>query len=116
MQAARKLERPVYTCSPKEMDVPRGKIVKFIKRLYDIPESPTHWFSKYATHHKTQMGMEQLAIDPCVMYAQSNGNPSGLLALQVDDSLYAGTSQFMEQEEKCVTKLPSDGRTQIEKT
>ena len=94
VQSTTTLRRPVYMRAPKEMGLPPGKVLQVLKPLYGMPESPMHWYTTYAGHHKEKMGMEQLPIDACLMYKRNNDTLEGLLGLQVDDTLYAGTLEF----------------------
>ena len=38
------LRRPVYLRAPKEMKLNKGNVLKLIKPLYGMPESPIPWF------------------------------------------------------------------------
>lgn len=41
------LRRPVYLRPPPEMGLPKGFVLKVVKPLYGMPESPIHWFKTY---------------------------------------------------------------------
>lgn len=59
VQSDSTLQLPVYMQPLKEMPVPAGKILKVVKPLYVMPESPMHWYKTYLAYHRIQLGMEQ---------------------------------------------------------
>jgi hypothetical protein len=46
---------------------PKGSLMHVGKPLYGIPESGTHWYVTYSTHHKEELGMETSTYDPCLL-------------------------------------------------
>lgn len=90
VQSKTLLTRPANMRAPAEIEIPRGQVLKVLKPLYGMPESPMHWYSTYIDYYKTRMGMMQLPLDPCLIYKKDNSSLVGLLGLQVDDTLYAG--------------------------
>ncbi len=115
VQSKSELRRPVYMRPPKEMQVPSGQVVKVVKPLYGVPESPMHWYTTYVEHNKTKLGMKQIPIDPCLMFSRTAGKLSGILALQVDDTLVAGNEEFREKEEEYSSEFPNKGATSVGK-
>lgn len=84
-----------------------------IRPLYGMPESPIHWFTTYMDHNVTSSGMHQMQMDPCLFYKQNDADLSGLLALQVDDTLYDGTELFEGQEEIASQQFPWKGQRKV---
>ena len=113
VQSTSTLNRPVFMRAPREMKFPVGKVVKVISPLYGMPESPMHWFTTYLNHQKNRLGMNQVPIDPHLLYQTKDGLLQALLTLQVDDTLYAANDSFMKQEERFASEFPSKGHTPI---
>ncbi|KAI0991501.1 hypothetical protein K3495_g16686 [Podosphaera aphanis] len=81
VQSSTKLLRPIYATPPKEMCnefLPRD-ILKILKPLYGIPESGTHWYGTYHTHHETKLGMENSTYDPCLLITKDRDGPFGIV-------------------------------------
>jgi len=96
------------------MKLEKGKVLKVLKPLYGMPESPMHWFKTYIDYHNSDMNMKPIELDPCLLYQKKSNKLCALLGLQVDDTLYAGTDEFMKEELKLSETFPSKGRTLIE--
>lgn len=94
------------------MKLPRGKILKVLKSLCGMPESPMHWYKTYVEHQKTRLGMQKTFLDPCFMYKRDGNTLDGILGLQVDDTLYAGATEFARLEKKSKA-FPRKGSTMI---
>lgn len=90
------LRRPVYIKALKEMNLSKIELLKLVKHLDGMPESPMHWFQTYWDYHAEQLVMKQEASDSCLWYKKVNGNTCGILALQVDDTLIAGNTDFID--------------------
>jgi Reverse transcriptase (RNA-dependent DNA polymerase) len=59
------LQRDIYARPPKELDVTVGCIVKVLRPLYGVPESPIHWCKTCHGHHTKELCMTPTATDPC---------------------------------------------------
>jgi len=57
--------------------------------------------------------MKPVAMDPCLWYRKDNHDLSGILALQVDDTLYGGDPKFQALEIDKSNMFPNSGRTSI---
>ena len=108
------LRRPIYLRPPKEMGLPKNIILKVIKPLYGMPESPIHWYKTFIDHHCHSMQMEQLPIDPCLLVSTTATSLECILGIQVDDTLFAGSDAFIEKEESVSKEFPSRGRVEIQ--
>ncbi|KAI0996165.1 hypothetical protein K3495_g12015 [Podosphaera aphanis] len=94
-QSSSKLARDIYIYAPKEIELPKGTLLKVILPLYAIPEAGTHWFKTYHNHHTSNLKMIPSTFDNCLLF-----NADGLLGLQTDDTLIASTPKFIELETK----------------
>ncbi|KAI0992847.1 hypothetical protein K3495_g15337 [Podosphaera aphanis] len=77
------------------MNLPQYTILKVVLPLYGIPESGTHWFKTYHTHHTEKLGMNSSTFDECLLF---KSDMSAVIGLQTDDSLIAATPEFMKIE------------------
>lgn len=107
------LRRPVYMRAPKEMRLPKGQLLKVVRTLYGMPESPMHWFKTYGDYHRDELGMKSVAMDPCLWYRKENEKLSAILALQVDDTLFSGNPKFLALEMVKSDEFPNSGRTSV---
>lgn len=108
-----RLRRPVYMQAPPEMNLKKGQLFKINRTLYGMPEAPMHWFKTYGDYHRGELRMKQLAMDPCLWYKNENRSLSGVLSLQVDDTLDAGNPKFLALKVKKSDKFPNSGRNLI---
>lgn len=107
------LRRPVYMHPPKEMKLPPGQLLKVMRTLYGMPEAPMHWFKTYSDYHRDELRMKQIPIDPCLWYRKDHHKLSGVLALQVDDTLYGGNPKFKALEMEKSNKFPNSGSSKV---
>lgn len=112
VQSTTVLRRPVFVRAPKELGITSG-VMKIIRPLYGMPESPMHWFSTYLSYHKDQLEMTPVPMDPCMLYQMRDGKPSGIVGMQVDDTLFGGDDAFLELENCSAGTFPSKGRMRI---
>lgn len=59
--------------------------------------------------------MDQNPMYPCLWLSHQGLLPSGILALQVDDTLFGGTPEFLAVEMEKSNEFPNSGRTSIGK-
>lgn len=98
------------------MKLAEGELVKVKKALYGMLDSPMHWFKTYSDYHKDKLQMKPDASDPCLWYKKEDRNPSGILGLQVDDTLFPGDADFMSLEIAGSDTFPNSGRSMISKS
>ncbi len=113
IQSKTKLRRPVYMRAPPEMALPKHQLLKVVRSLYGMPEAPMHWFKTYGDHHREKLAMDPIPFDPCLWYRSKNQTPDGVLSLQVDDTLFGGSPEFLCDEEEASKMFPNSGRTMI---
>ena len=113
IQSKTVLRRPVFVRAPQEMNLAKRAVLKVIKPLYGMPESPIHWFRTFLQHHTIKMSMCKVPMDPCLLYTEDFGVLQGLLGMQVDDILFGGTKSFLEREEHFAGDFPNKGRKKI---
>ena len=113
VNAQTNLRRPVFMRASPEMGLPPGTIVEVCRTLYGMPESPIHWFKTYTDYNYSELDMQPILMDPCLLVCQSNGTTEGIIALQVDDTLISGSSEFLEKENKKSVKFPNSGFKEI---
>ena len=94
-QSRSELTRNVFILAPVEMGLRVGTILRVILPLYGIAESGTHWFQTYHKHHVEKLEMTPSTFDTCLLF-----NNNAIVGLQTDDSLIAGTTEFMEVESR----------------
>jgi len=107
------LRRPVYLKPPSEMQVEKSKVLKVIRPLYGMPESPIHWFKTYSDYHRDKLGMTPSSIDPCLLHHGDGDSLTGIIGLQVDDTIFAGSSSFLKHEEKYSSEFPNKGKHHV---
>lgn len=113
IQSTTTLRRPVYVRAPKELNV-GSNILKINRPLYGMPESPIHWYNTYLSYHKDELGMRTTPMDNCLLYKTDGDKLSGIIGLQVDDTLIAGTKGFLETEDVKSKCFPNSGRSEIQ--
>jgi hypothetical protein len=92
------LQRDLYARPPKELDVPVGCIMKVLRPLYGVLESPMHWYKTYHVHHTKELCITPTATDPNFSCKTDDDRLSGVIIIQVDDSAVGGTRPFRDME------------------
>lgn len=90
-------EGDVFIQAPAEMGLSMETVLRVILPLYGIAESGTHWFRTYHKHHVDKLDMIPSTFDTCLLF---NKDMTAIIGLQTDDSLIAGTTEFMEIESR----------------
>lgn len=99
----------------KFMNLPTETIMRVLKPLYGIPEAGNHWFGTYIRHLKEKLSMEQSAHDPCLLITKA-GNPFGVTGMQVDDTLFLGSEEFVKIEDRELKKAGFEAKDTIRLT
>ncbi|KAI0994669.1 hypothetical protein K3495_g13512 [Podosphaera aphanis] len=73
-----------------------------IKPLYGIPEAGNHWFDTWIKHLTRELGLKSSCFDPCLLV--THGNPFSITGMQVDDTLFLGTEDFLKLEDEKLLK------------
>lgn len=53
----------VFMTDPEGVNVGNAKVVKVLRPVFGMPESPPYWFKNFTDYHKEVLGMKQSAID-----------------------------------------------------
>lgn len=122
IQSSTKLRRPIFLRPPKELNLPPNQVLRVLRPLYGVPESPLHWFVSYTNHHRLCLNMLPLSFDQCMFHTkakiisydnENTGAPKGLVCLQVDDTIFTGNEEFITLEAEQSKKFPSKGRSVV---
>ena len=101
--------RPVYMKPPKEAKVAPEVIWKLKKCVYGLVDASLKWYQRVADCLIDFDGVK--SKDPAVFYWRKDGDLAGVLALHVDDFMYAGSAKFLEE---VMTKVKSEFLIKIE--
>lgn len=80
--------------------LPSKKVLRVRKPLYGIQESRLYWYFTLTDHHNRILGTLRSRADPCLLYKYDGKRSSGMVVLQIDDSLIAGCKNVWWDEEK----------------
>src|SRR5450432_3077140 len=101
VQSTTNLNREFYVRLPRELQLQLGiekdSVLKVLKPLYGVLEAGNHWFKTYYAHHIQQLSIEQSTYDLCLLYSTE---PSRVVGLQTDDTLFLVDKQFADTEKK----------------
>lgn len=111
-----RLCRKVYLRAPPEFQLPKGQLLRLVKPLYGITDTPMHCLKTCADYHRNEVKILPGASDPCCWYQNHNGELQGSLALQGDHILFAGTKEFLVDESRKWDVFLNSGRTVITST
>lgn len=73
-----------------------------LKHLYGLPEYSLLWYATYFGYFRSTVSMTCDPVDPSLFYrfaSGSSGSAEGVLTMQVDDTMFTGTSEFLLKEE-----------------
>jgi hypothetical protein len=80
--------------------------------MYGVPESGNHWYDTYIRHLLEKLKLQQSTYDPCLMYTHKGitdrSDYRGVVALQVDDSLFIRDKELIETEDSELKKAGID--------
>ena len=109
VQSTSTINREIFVKPPKELSLNNGELLKVVRPLYGLPEAGTHWYQTYSRHHVEKLRMQQSTFDPCLLMTAGKQHSHdiqgdkekriGIVGMQVDDSLIAGTTKFLKDEE-----------------
>ena len=89
------LNRTVFMRPPKEFSIP-GKTWLLKKPVYGLADSSRLWWQKLQGK-LLELGACEMTGDKAFFYYHSEGKLQGVIAVHVDDLLYAGTEKFEEK-------------------
>lgn len=84
---------------------PPETVLQVVKPLYGIPEAGLHWYITYLSHQLDTLGLTRSRYDPCLLLKHTKGNPTAMVALQVEQNLGFGYKAFLKLEEAASHKL-----------
>ena len=119
LQSDTVLRRHIYLELPHELrEGNKGKVIKVLKPMYGLPESPLNWYATYLSHYKSELGMICAAHDPCMLMIPPAKEMScdGVVLLQVDDTTTLGTKLFHEEEEEASKRFDNHGAKFLSET
>lgn len=73
-----------------------------VKPLYGIPEAGNHWFDTWMKYLTNELGLTSSCFDPCLLITLSR--PFSISGMQVDDTLFLGTEDFLKLEDEKLAK------------
>lgn len=86
------LEEEVYIRLPKQCGEESGKVVRLIKPLYGLKQSPRCWNKKFVSRI-LGIGFIQSKADPCIFYKLEEDKSITIIAIFVDDGLVIGKEE-----------------------
>jgi len=90
----KEMERLVYMKPPREANAKSGIIWKLLKCVYGLVDASLKWYQRVVDCLIDLNGTK--SKDPAVFYWRKDGDIVGVLALHVDDFMYAGTDEFLQ--------------------
>ena len=87
------IERDVFLRPPEEFD--NGLIWKLNKTVYGLCDAARAWYLR-VKEELIKLGVEKCPLDNSLFFWHVNGFLEGIICLYVDDFLYAGTHNFVE--------------------
>lgn len=115
LQSLQKLEREVLVKPPKEifqeLNLKPNELLLLLKPLYGLTESGDYWGRSFKYHLSEEQGMDHCVNDPVFFYKNLGEELIGLCGTYVDDTLHAGTNEYLklcEETEKRFKCKPRD--------
>ena len=73
----------------------QGAVVELLKPVYGLADAPKAWYDTLCAA-LCELGCKQSELDPCVFHYHRGGKAMGILAFHVDDILFGGTEEFLQ--------------------
>ncbi|CAB1112906.1 unnamed protein product [Ectocarpus sp. CCAP 1310/34] len=89
------LDYEVFMKLPPGCGSMSGKVVRLNKSLYGLKQASRTFYKRLVSELK-RIGFEQSMSDPCVLRFMMGDEVVGMVAIHVDDILYAGTKSLAE--------------------
>ena len=110
LQSASQLLRDIYLKPGKEFELPSGHLLKLLRPLYGLADSGNYWNETFANHIKNDLKMKPTALDISFFFKKANGKLKGLAGTYVDDTLFAGDTEFLDHTEETSRRFESKDR------
>ena len=110
LQSASKLIRDVFIKPKKEFELPPNGLLKLLKPLYGLPDAGDYWPVTFAQHIRDDLEMQRSVGDLALFFKNVQGRLSGIAGTYADDSLLAGTLDFMTSTNKTLERFESRDR------
>lgn len=110
LQSASKLMRDVYLTPGKEFELSADEVLKLLKPLYGLADAGDYWNVTMAKHILEDLGMKRTTGDMSLFFKKIHGKLAGIIGTYVDDSLLAGTEEFLQHTDKTIRQFESKGR------
>ena len=89
------LDHEVFMKLPPGCGSMSGKVVRLNKSLYGLKQASRTFYKRLVSDLK-RIGFEQSLSDPCVLRFMMGDEVMGMVAIHVDDILYAGTKSLVK--------------------
>ncbi len=89
------LDKDIYLTPPLGLDVPEGSVLKLLKAIYGLKQSPLLWYLTAFEFFST-LGFLRCVSDPCLLYLR-NSEGVVYLCIYVDDILISSLSVSLVQ-------------------
>ena len=76
---------------PEGSDIPQGNVIRLLKSLYGLKQSPRCFNKRFDTWLQ-QQGFHPMKADPC-FYLRKQPNSVILISIHVDDQLICGNNR-----------------------
>ena len=94
------MNREVFVTPPKEANTKNLWLLN--KCVYGLGDAPRKWYDRVKSHF-LDIGLKMSKADPALFYCHNNNNKLiGIIAIHVDDFLWAGTNDF---EQNFISKI-----------
>lgn len=97
--------RTIRMTSPAKVKLKNGTLLKVVKPVYAMPESPIHWYNTFTDYHWRTLGMNSTTLAHCLMFKMEKDSLEEIVSINVDD----------KNEDKKSRELPSKGKDVAEK-
>lgn len=94
---------------PKEANRPKDELWRLLKPLHGLPESSLLWYDTYAGKICSIVAMDCDPVYPFLFYSRRDDSKAlpSTGTMQVDDTLFTGTSSLLANEEAQARRFPT---------
>ncbi|MEM1283154.1 MAG: reverse transcriptase domain-containing protein [Chlamydiota bacterium] len=110
LQSAEKLLREVYLKPSKEFELSSNELLQLLRPLYGLADSGDYWGATFSSHIKNDLGMTATVADMSMFFKLAHNKLCGLMGTFVDDSLLAGSEEFLGTTDLTLDRFESKKR------